>query len=118
MGCSSTPRAKRAPSVAIVINAGKSGQPSPSELAELHKLVQPEIERRGYVIAKSSRSADYFVHVRYPFDPGSIGRLTFERAEPTVPFLKDQEPVLNRGPNREYRRETADLVAEPSATKP
>src|SRR5687768_15527883 len=81
MGCSSTHREARKPSVAVLISAKVGDRPSPAEIAEIHKMLQPEIERRGYVMAKSSRSADYFVSVRYPVDPLSIGRVTFEKKE-------------------------------------
>jgi hypothetical protein len=114
-GCSSTPREGRKPSVAVLISAKAGDRPSPTEIAAIHKMLQPEIESRGYVMAKSSRSADYFVSVRYPVDPSSIGRLTFERAEPTVPFLKDNDPDQRY---KDYKRAIADMVAEPAATKP
>jgi hypothetical protein len=113
-GCSSTSRERRKPSVAVLISAKAGDRPSATEIADIHKMLQPEIESRGYVMAKSSRSADYFVSVRYPLDPLSMGRLTFERAEPTVPFLKDTDPDQRF---KDYKRAIADMVAEPAATK-
>jgi hypothetical protein len=113
--CSSSPREKRKPSVAVLISFGKGDRPSPPEIAEIHKLLQPEIEKRGYVMARSSRTTDYFVEVRYPLDPLSINRITFVRAEPTVPFLKDTDPDQRF---KDYKRAIADMVAEPSTTKP
>ena len=114
-GCSSTPREKRKPSVAILISAKTGDRPSLSEIADIHRMLQPEIESRGYVMAKSSRTADYFVSVRYPVDPLSVGRITFERADPTVPFVKDTDPDQRF---KDYKRAVADMVAEPTATRP
>jgi hypothetical protein len=66
-------------------------------------------------MAQNSRSAEYFVNVRYPLHPLAVGNMSIVRAEPTVPVLKesDREQPFNRGPNREYSREIADMVAEP-----
>ncbi len=63
-------------------------------------------------MAKSSRTADYFVHVRYPVDPLGIGRITFEKAEPTVPFQREYETGQERR-QREYKKAIADMVREP-----
>jgi hypothetical protein len=112
-GCSSTVAQKRKPTVAITISVQPGSRPSPNDLAELHKLLQPEIERRGYVMAKSSRTTDYFVNVRYPIDPMALQNLSFERAEPTVPFLKDTEWQPDVSGNRDYKRAIADMVKEP-----
>jgi hypothetical protein len=112
-GCSSTRHPNRKPAVAITISASPGARPSPSEIAEIHTLLQPEIEKRGYVMAKSSRSADYFVHVRFPVDPLAIRNLTFVEAPPTVPFLKDSEWQPDVSGNRDYKRAIADMVREP-----
>lgn len=114
IGCSSTPRQARKPSAAIVISGRAGERPSPAEVAEIHKLYQPEIERRGYVMAKSSGAADYFVHLRYPVDLSSVGRLTFVRAEPTVPFLRQHETERERR-EREIRTTTAETVRDPGS---
>jgi hypothetical protein len=111
-GCSSASRKLRKPAVAVLVSSGPGVRPSPTDVAEVLKWMQPEIEKRGYVMAKSSRSADYFVDVRIPFDPLSLGRLTFIRGEPTVPFLKDDERQPDQG-NRDYKRAIAEMVREP-----
>lgn len=111
-GCSSASREPRKPTVAIVVNAAAGERPSPDDVALVHRTLQPEIEKRGYVLAKSSRSTDYFVHVRLPFDPLSAGRIVFERAEPTVPFLRSQETDEERR-RRENKATTAEMVREP-----
>ena len=78
---------------------------------DLCARLQPEIEKRGYVMAKNSRTADYFVHVRYPFDPlGS--QASFEKAEPTVPFLRSHETGRERA-ELEYKTAIANMVREP-----
>lgn len=110
--CSSTPRETRRPSVAIVISIGTGSRPSPQEIADLHKRMQPEIEERGYVMAESSRTADYFVHVRYPIDPIAVGRLVFVKAEPNVPFLREHETSRERT-QRESKTAIAEMVREP-----
>lgn len=112
-GCSTASRGNRKRSVAIAISVKPGNRLSPSEVAEVHRLLQPEIERRGYVMARSSRSAEYFVHVRYPVDPLAVAHIRIVRAKPNVPFLKDndwQPEVLG---NREYKRAMADMVTEP-----
>lgn len=113
VGCSSTAREKKKPSVAIVISVGKGERPSPSSVTEAHQLLQPEIERRGYVMAESARTAGYFVHVRLPLDPLDVRNIPIVEAAPTVPFLKNddwQPEVLG---NRDYKRAMADMVTEP-----
>ena len=110
--CSSTPREARKPSVAITISHAVGARPSPAEIAEIHRIFQPEIEKRGYVMATSSGRADYFVHVRFPFDPLGLGRITFERAEPTVPFLRAHETEEERL-QRQNKTAIAEMVREP-----
>ena len=111
-GCSSAPREARQQTVAIAISAAPGVQLSSDEVTEIHRMLEPEIKKRGYVMAKSSRTADYFVHVRYPVDPLGIGRITFARAEPTVPFLRGYETEQERR-QREYKKAIADMVREP-----
>ena len=111
-GCSSTSREPRKPTVAILINAAPGNRPSPDDVALVHRTLQPEIEKHGYVLAKSSRSTDYFVHVRLPFDPLSVGRMVFERAEPTVPFIRSHETDEERR-RRENKATVAEMVREP-----
>jgi hypothetical protein len=114
-GCSSTAAQKRKPTVAITISVQPGSRPSAEDLAELHTLLQPEIERRGYVMAKSSRTTDYFVNVRYPIDPIALQNLRFERAQPTVPFLKGTEWQPDASGNREeYKRAIAEMIKEPN----
>ncbi len=110
--CSSTPRAQRKPAVAIVISAAPGTRPDPAEIAEIHRTLQPELERRGYVMARSSRSADYFAQVRLPFDASSPGNFLLERAEPTVPFIRSHETESERR-QREYKSAIAEMVREP-----
>lgn len=112
VGCASKPAKVRTPSVAIVLSPRGDHRPAPAEITEIHQLLQPEIERRGYVMAKSSRAADYFVYVRYPIDPGGIGGISFVRAEPTVPFLREYESEAE-GRQRAYKSAIADMVKEP-----
>jgi hypothetical protein len=75
-------------------------------------LLQPEIEKRGYVMAKSSSVADYFVHIRLPLDPAGIGRITLVKAEPTVPFLRAHETERERM-ERESKTAIAEMVRDP-----
>ena len=98
--------------MAIVVSTAAGARPSPAEVAEIHQMMQPEIDKRGYVMAKSSRTADYFAHVRYPIDPLSIGRVAFVRAEPTVPFLRQHETQQERT-QREYKTAIAETVRDP-----
>ena len=81
-GCSSTPREIPKHSVVIAIRT-TGGAPSPTDVASIHKKMQPEIEKYGYVMATNPRSADYVVYVRYPFDPlaSTVGRITFVKVE-------------------------------------
>ena len=111
-GCSSAPREVRRPTVAVTISAAPGARPSSADIAEIHRTLGPEIEKQGYVMAKSSRTADYFLHVRFPLDPLAIGRLTFERAEPTVPFLRPHETEQERR-QRENKQAIAEMVREP-----
>lgn len=111
-GCSSSLREPRKPTVGIVMSAAPGHRPSPEEVAAVHQVLQPLIERRGYALAKSSRTADYFVHVHHPFDPLSAGQIVFERAEPTVPFIRSHETDQERR-TRESKNAIAEMVREP-----
>lgn len=110
--CSSSSRVKKTPAVAVVIGYGTGARPSPTELAELHRLVQPEIERRGYTIARSSRSADYFALVQFPYDPQTVTQFRIVRAEPTVPFLNSND-AWEPASLANYQRTIQQLTTQP-----
>jgi hypothetical protein len=82
-GCSSPPRTDGRPSVAIAVMMAGGGAPSPVQVAQIQKAMQPEIAQAGYVLAPNPRAADYLVQVR--FTPDAIspsgGRITLVTIE-------------------------------------
>jgi TonB family protein len=99
-------------SVAILISLPGGAVPSPAEIAAIYKVVQPEIERLGYRVAKDTRSADLVVTVRDPVDPlGSTGgRLKLEHARmERLADLARQSADFRR----DSERANADMVTEP-----
>jgi hypothetical protein len=57
----------KAPSLAIAI-ISPTAQPSAEQVATIHRLLQPQIAKQGYVPARDARSADYVMHVRFTPD--------------------------------------------------
>lgn len=75
-GCAT---AARKPAVAILVGIPGLGRPpSPEEMASIRSVLQPEIERRGYMVAKDIYHADYVVSVSNLSDPLG-GRLRLEK---------------------------------------
>lgn len=63
-------------------------------------------------MAKSSRSADYFAFVQYPYDPQTVTNFRIVRAEPAVPFLKSEE-TWEPDSLGNYRRTLHQLATQP-----
>lgn len=109
-GCSSVKRPHK-PAVAILVSIpGLNRAPLPEEMASIRSVVQPELERRGYVVADKPYQADYFVQVTSLSNP--IGRqLTLQR----VPYRDSAARNPDTGDMRSLsQRAGTGMPTEPS----
>lgn len=112
-GCSTLHRAPTKPSVAIMISIPGGSVPTPAEITSIYKVMQPEIESYGYVMARDPRVADFLVYVRDPIDPrGSMGgRIRFERVDPNQQINAAAAAI--RELKLDSARASRDLATEP-----
>lgn len=109
-GCSSVKRPHK-PAVAILVSIpGLNRAPSPEEMASIRSVLQPELERRGYVVADKPYQADYVVQVTNLSNP--IGRqLTLQR----VPYRDSAARNPDSGDIRSLsQRAGTGMPTEPS----
>lgn len=108
--CTSTPRV---PSVAILITVPRGSVLSPAEVASVYAVVQPEIEKRGYVVAKAVSAADFVVYITDPVDPlgATGGRLRLERYDQTRTF--DKLAAQSSDIKQRAERANREMVTEP-----
>jgi hypothetical protein len=110
LGCAST---LAVPSVAILISIPGGAAPTQSEVASIYKIVRPEIERLGYVVAKNTLTADFAVYVSDLVDPlgASGGRLKLERLD--TRSTREKLAAESDEFKRASQRANSDMVREP-----
>lgn len=112
-GCS-TLRELRKPAVAIVISLPGGAVPTTEQAASVYAAIRPEIERRGYTVAKSTYAADYYVLVTDPVDPlgATGGRVRFDRPPVEKPF-GGSAAVAAREAKANSEKVFAEMVRDP-----